>query len=60
VATIAFLDPLRRAPVKQIVADDVILHSTLARLLRPPPTTEGAADDGTAAGLKLVHISAQP
>ena len=35
--------------MKQIVADDVILHTTLARLLRPPPTTEGAADDGTEA-----------
>ena len=31
---------LPRAPAKQIVADEVILHTTLARLLRPPPPTE--------------------
>jgi hypothetical protein len=31
---------LPQAPAKQIVADDVILHTTLARLLRPPPTRE--------------------
>lgn len=37
---------LPHAPKKQIVADDVILHTTLARLLRPP---EGEADFGAEA-----------
>lgn len=48
-------EALPNAPEKQIVANQVILHTTLARLLRPPPrrrlSPAGAGDAESAAGV---------
>ena len=49
----ALREALPRAPEKQIVADRVIWHSTVARLLRPPAT---AGDGGAAAALAAQRL----
>jgi hypothetical protein len=46
-------EALPNAPEKQIVADRVIWHSTVARLLRPPAT---AGDGGAAAALAAQNL----
>lgn len=53
---------LPRAPAKQIVSDEVILHTTLARLLRPPPrestSDEGGEGEGEVEGVKVIGTAA--
>ena len=49
----ALREALPHAPEKQIVADRIIWHSTVARLLRPPAT---AGDNGAAAALAVQRL----